>query len=51
MNKREGRVQKLKANQESLFFTEEKPEKSLNLETGKKKKRKILYKESECSSL
>lgn len=51
MNEREGRVQKLKANQESLFFTKEKPEKSLNLETGKKKKRKILYKESECSSL
>lgn len=42
MNKREGRVQKLKANQESLFFTEEKPEKSLNLETGKKKEKKNI---------
>lgn len=45
MNEREGRVKKLKANQERLFFTEEKPEKCLNLETGKKEKKNIIQRE------
>lgn len=38
MTEREGRVKKLKANQENFFFTEEKSEKCLNLVIGKKEK-------------
>lgn len=41
---KEERVKKLKANQERLFYTEEKPEKCLNLETGRKRKEKYYTK-------